>query len=241
MTASIQTYARIAGALFLVSAVGGGFGELFVPSQLIVSGNATATANNIVASEPLFRLGLAGYLVEGVCDVALTLLLYVLLRPVQRDLALLAVLFRLISTAVFGVSEVLFYSAPPLILSGADYLKPFSPDQLNSLAFLFLRLFGYGSSIAFLFYGAASVLLGYLIVRSGYLPRILGLLLALSGLGFVLRTILLVLAPVYASSLFLLPVAAAGLALTVWLLVRGVDVPTWEAKAARAKELPTTG
>jgi hypothetical protein len=232
---SVQTYARIAGALFLLSAIAGGFGEFFVPSQLIVAGDATATANKIMASESLFRMGLVGYVIEALCDVALTLILYVLLRPVHANLALLAVFFRLVSTAVFGVAEVLFYAAPPLILGGAEYLKTFSPEQLNTLAYLSIRLFGYGSGIAFVFYGVGSVLFGYLIFRSGYLPRLLGVLLAVSGLGFVVRTFLLVLAPASASLALLLPTVVAGLALTVWLLVRGVDVSKWREKAARVE------
>jgi hypothetical protein len=225
---SVQTYARTAGVLFLISAVAGGLGEFFVPSLLVVSGDATATANNIVASESLFRLGLAGYVVEGLCDVALTLVLYVLLRPVHPNVALLAVFFRLVSTAVFGIAEVLFYSGPLLILSGADHLKTFSPEQLNTLAYLTIRLFGYGSGIAFVFYGVGSLIFGYLIYRSGYLPRLIGVLLAISGLGFVIRTFLLVLAPAYATSALLLPTAVAGLALTAWLLVKGVDEAKWK-------------
>jgi hypothetical protein len=232
---SVQTYARIAGVLFLISAVAGGFGEFIVPSQVVVSGDATATANNIRASESLFRLGFASYLVEALCDVSLTLVLYVLLRPVHRNVALLAVFFRLVSTAVFGVGEVFFYSAPPLILGGADYLKTFSPEQLDTLAYLSLRLFGYGTGIAFVFYGVGSLVFAYLMFRSGYLPRLLGVLLAVSGLGFVTRTFLLILAPAYASSVLLVPTALAGLALTGWLLVRGVDVPRWEQRAALAE------
>src|SRR5713101_8510205 len=125
-----QMYARIAGVLFLLSLVAGGFGEFYVPSKLIVSADATATAKNINAFGTLFRLGFAAYLVEAICDIALTLILYVLLRPVRKDLALLAAFFRLVSTAIFGTAE-LFYFAASLILGGADYLKTFSPDQLN--------------------------------------------------------------------------------------------------------------
>ena len=226
----VQTYARIGGVLFLISAVAGGFGEFFVPSQLVVSGDVTATAKNIVASESLFRMGLAGYVVEALCDVALTLILYILLRPVHANLALLAVFFRLVSTAVFGLAEVLFYAAPPLILGGAEYLKTFSPEQLDTLAYLSIRLFGYGSGIAFVFYGVGSIIFGYLIFRSGYLPRFLGALLALSGFGFVVRTFLLVLAPAYASSVLLLPTVVVGLALTGWLLVKGVDQAKWKTR-----------
>ncbi len=98
---TVQTYARIAGVLFLLSFVAGGFGEAYVPSKLIVSGDATATANNIHALGSLFRWGFAGYLVEATCDIALTLIFYVLLRPVRKDLALLAAFFGLVGTAEF--------------------------------------------------------------------------------------------------------------------------------------------
>jgi hypothetical protein len=230
----VQKYARIAGALFLISAVAGGFGEVFVPSQLVVSGDAAATARNILAANSLFRLGFASYLIEAVCDLALTLVLYVLLRPVSRDLALLAVFFRLVATATFAMTE-LFYIAPALILSGADYLKAFTPEQLNSLALLSLRFYAYGSGLFMVFYGVPSIILGYLIFRSNYLPRLLGILLALSGIGFVISSFVLILAPAYASSAFLVPTAVAGLALTGWLLVRGVDLPKWEERAAQAR------
>jgi hypothetical protein len=232
--ASIQTYARIAGVLLLISIVAGGFGEFFVPSRLIVSADATATANNIVASHSLFRMGFASYLVEAVCDVALTLILYVLLRPVRNDLALLAAFFRLVSTATFAIGE-LFYFAASLILGGADYLKTFSPGQLNTLALLSVKLYGYGSGIFMVFYGLASILLGYLIFQSGYLPKVLGVLLALGGLGFVTKSFALILAPAYASSFLLLPMVLATVSLTLWLLVRGVDVPKWKEKAALAE------
>ena len=230
----MQTYARIAGALFLISAVAGGFGEVFVPSQLVVSGDAAATARNILSSNSLFRLGFASYLIEAVCDLSLTLLLYVLLRPVSRDLALLAVFFRLVSTATFAMTE-LFYVAPALLLGGADYLKSFTPEQVNSLALLSLRLYEYGSGLFMVFYGVPSIILGYLIYRSSYLPRVLGILLALSGVGFVVSSFVLILAPAYASSVFLAPTAVAGLALTVWLLVRGIDLQKWEERAAQAR------
>lgn len=230
---SVQTYARIAGILLLVSLVAGGFGEAYVPSRLIVSGDAAATAKNIIASHSLFRLGFAAYLVEALCDIGLTLVLYVLLRPVSKNVALLAVFFRLLGTGLFAVAE-LFYFAPVLILGGASYLKTFSPDQLNSLALLSLKLYGYGAGIFIGFYGIASILLGCLMFLSGYLPRILGALMALGGIGFALSNFAFVLAPAYASPALLLPTIVAALALTVWLLVRGVDVSKWQEKAARA-------
>ena len=228
---SIQAWARMAGALFLLTIVAGGFGEFYVPSKLIVSGDAAATAKNIRAYDWLFRAGFASYLVEAVCDIALTLIFYTLLRPVRKELALLAAFFGLVSTALFAVAE-LFYFAASLILGGAGYLKTFSPDQLNTLAFLSLKLYGYGGGIFMVFYGVASMIRGYLIFRSGYLPRFLGVLLALAGLAFVTRNFALVLAPAYASDLLLLPMSIAALSLTVWFLAKGVDVAKWEARAA---------
>ena len=227
----VQTYARVAGILALISLVAGGFGEAFVPSVLIVSADAAATASNIIASKSLFRAGFASYLVEGLCDVALTLVLYALLRPVHRDLALLAAFFRLVGTAGFAVAELFYFAASPIV-GGADYLKTFSPDQLNTLALLSLKMSGYGAGIFMMFYGAGSVLLGYLIFRSSYLPRVLGVLLAISGVGFVTTTFVGILAPAYASPILLMPAALAALALTLWLLVRGVDARKWQEQAA---------
>ena len=140
---------------------------------------------------------------------------------------MLAAFFRLVSTAVFAAAE-LFYFAATFILGGAAYLKTFSPDQLNALALLSLKLYGYGGGIFMVFYGIPSILLGYLMFRSGYFPRVLGALMALGGLGFVVRNFLLVLAPAWASSLLLLPMTLAVLPMTVWLLVKGIDVRKWE-------------
>ena len=223
---SLQTYARIAGVLFLVSIVGGGFGEFYAPSSLIVPGNAAATAHNVIASNLLFRLGFLGYLTEAVCDVGLTFVLYVLLRPVHAHLAKLAVLFRIMATATFAFGE-LFYFAPSLILGGDGYLKTFSPAQLQALTLLSLNVYGLAGGLFNVFYGIASMILGYLMVRSGYFPRVLGALLALGGLGFVTGNVLLVLTPGYASPLLLVPTVLAVLLLGLWLLVRGVDIEKW--------------
>ena len=229
--ASLQTYARIAGVLFLLTFVAGGFGEAYVPSKLIVSADATATANNIHAFGSLFRWGFAAYLIEAVCDIALALIFYSLLRPVHRDVSLLAAFIGLVSTTLFAVAEF-FYFAPLLILGGGNYLKSFSPDQLNTLALLSLKLYGLGGGIFMVFYGVGWVLRGYLIFRSGYFPKFLGVLLVLGGIGFVTKNFALVLAPAYASDGLVLPMLLAGVSLTVWLLVRGVDAAKREAKAS---------
>ena len=228
---SVQTYAKVAGVLLLISMVAGGFGEFYVPTKLIVTGNAAATANNIITSNSLFRLGFAGYLVEAVCDIAISLVMYVLLKPVRKDLALLAAFFGIISTTLFAVAEF-FYIVAPLFVGGADYLKSFSPDQLSALSLMSLRFYGYGAGIFMVFYGIATFIRGYLIYRSDFLPKALGALLAIAGLAFIAKNFLLVLAPAYSSDLLLLPMPLAVLALTLWLLVKGVDGPKWAAKAA---------
>ncbi len=216
---TVQTYARIAGLLFLLSIIGGGIGEAWVPAKLVVSGNAAATADNLRHFGTLFRVGFAAYLVEALCDVALAWIFYVLLRPVQKDVALLAAFFGLVSTALFGFAE-LFYFSSSLVTNDA------------ALAMLFLRIYGLGAGIFMAFYGVASLLRGILIFRSGYLPKFLGVLLALAGVCFIAKNFLLVLAPAYASDVLLLPAFLAVVALAAWLLAKGVDLRKWEELTA---------
>jgi hypothetical protein len=228
---NVQRYARIAGALFLVSLVAGGFGEAYVPSKIMVSGDAAATAANITNFEVLYRLGFAAFMIESLCDITLVLIMYALLKPVSRELSLLAAFIGLVGTALFAFAE-LFYFAPPLIIGGAGYLKTFSPDQLNSLALLSLKFYSYAGMIFTAYYGMSWIIRACLIFRSGYLPKFLGVLMAIGGLGFVVRNFLLILAPAYASDVLLMLMFPGGLLLAVWLLVKGVDIPKWKAKVS---------
>jgi hypothetical protein len=233
---SINTYARVAGVVFLLAVVTGGFGEAFAPSHFVVAGDASATAQNISASGGLFRLGFLSYLGEAITDVTLTFLLYVLLRPVQFRLAFLAVLFRLMATATFAFAEV-FYFAPTLILSGDGYLKTFSAGQLHSLALLSLNVYGTTGNLYNAHYGIASLILGYLIIRSGFLPRVIGALWMLGGAAFVAGSVLWVF-DWPGKAFYPLPQIIALLALGLWLLVRGVDDARWSAAADRAVVQP---
>ncbi len=228
--AAIQNYAAMAGLLFLLSFVGGGFGEAYVPSHIIVAGDAAATAQNLRSSEALFRLGFIAYLVEAVSDAALALIFYVLLRPVSRDLALLAAFFGLLATALFAAAEIFYFSSLHLAGNSA-YLQAFSADQRDALALLFLKIFAYGSALFTVFYGLAWMIRGYLIVRSGYLPKLLGALVAFGGFSFAARNVLFVLAPAYASNYFLLAIFPGAVLLAFWLLIRGVNVHKWEKAA----------
>jgi hypothetical protein len=227
---NVQTYARVAGVLFLLSFLAGGFGEAYVPSRLIVSNDAAATAANIKAFDFLFRAGFAGFLIESVADTVLSLIFYVLLKPVSKELSLLAAFFGLVGTTLFAVGE-LFYFMAAHILGGANYLKTFSPDQLNTLALLSLKFYAYGAAIFTVYYGLAWIVRGTLISQSSYLPKFLGVLMIIGGLGFITRNFVLILAPAYASGALLLLLFPGGLLLTAWLLVRGVDVDKWQERS----------
>jgi hypothetical protein len=168
----ILTTARIAGLLYLVVAICGGFAE-FVRTSLIESGDATATARNILDNEWLFRVSFASDLVAFSADVALALLLYALLRPVNATLALLAAFFRLAQGAVLGINLLNQFFAL-LVLSGESYLDVFEPSQLDALALLFLEAHGYGYLIGLVFFALSNLVLGYLVLKSRFLPWILG-------------------------------------------------------------------
>jgi Domain of unknown function (DUF4386) len=228
---SVQTYAKLAGLLILLSFIGGGFGEAYVPSKLIAANDAAATVENLKVSDYMFRLGFAGYLVEACCDVTLALIFYVLLKPVHRYVSLLAAFLGLIGTATFAAAE-LFYFAPTLLLRGGAYLKSFSADQLSTLALLSLNLFGLGAVIFTVFYGLGWVLRGYLMFRSGYFPKFLGVLMALAGLAFIVSNFMVVLAPHYNASWLPAFMVPGALLLTVWLLIKGVDLRKWGEKTA---------
>jgi hypothetical protein len=232
-TNNIQSWARLAGVLGLLTLIGGGFGEAYVPSVIMVAGDAAATARNILGSESLFRWGFAGYLLEALCDAGLTLAFWVLIRPVDRNLAVGMVVFRIISTCGFAAAMVVWFGAL-LALKGSTALAAYPQEQLEALAYLLLRISGFGQALFSMFYGIANIMFGWLIYRSGYFPRLFGVGFAIMGIGFTLRTFLLVLAPAYASPLLLATAAVAFPPFVVWLLVKGVDIPKWRARTQLA-------
>ncbi len=222
----IQTYARLAGVLGLITVVAGGFGEVYVPGAVFVSGDAAETAQRILGNEALFRWGFASYLVEALCDAALTMAFWVLVRPVHRNLAMLMVVFRIISTCGFGAAQVLYFGALPT-LQGAHLVATVHPAQMEALAYTLLRIAAFGGSLFSTFYGAANIVLGWLIYRSGYIPRVFGVAIIIMGVAFAVRTFLLILAPAYASGLLLVTAAVAFIPFILWLLVRGVNEEGW--------------
>jgi uncharacterized protein DUF4386 len=229
---SPQVYARFGGILYLLIIVAGALGEIFIRGKLIVPGDAVSTANHIMASQSLWRIGIAGDIMMHVFDVPLMLVFYVLLKPVNKNLALLAVLFNLIQTTVL-VANKLNLLMPLFLLGNAEYLKAFEPNQLYAVTYLFVKLHDYGFGVGLIFFGCECLVLGYLIFRSGYFPRILGVLMQIAGLSYLTNSFTLILAPAYAGTIFpVLVLALIGeLSLCLWLLVKGVNVEQWEKRA----------
>lgn len=226
--------ARVGGVLYLLIIVLGALGEAVVRGSIVVPGDATATAANLRSMEWLWRLGVAGELVLLTCATALALILYVLLRPVSRDLALLAVFFNLVCIAIEGVAAVSL-AAALFPMTGAAYVDAFTPEQLNVMALLSVRTHSAGFGIALIFFGVECVILGYLIARSGYMPRIIGVLMQIAGVCYVINSFALLLSPPLSSRLFpaiLIPALIAELSLALWLLVKGVRPDNWDSSVS---------
>jgi hypothetical protein len=234
--------ARIAGLLYLLVTAAGPF-ALWVRSITIVRGDAALTAASILASESLYRLGVAAELLAALCYVGVTLLLYDVFRPVSRSVSFRAALLGY-AGCVTGAVMCLNLLAPLVILRPAPYLSVFSAEQRQAVAFLFTRLFAQGSTISFLFFGCYCLTLGYLVLRSTFLPRVLGALLMAAGIGWLTNSLATLLGVPLALSTVALAVGAIGEgAFTLWLVARGVDVARWnaQAKAARESELADLG
>lgn len=230
----LQAYARTCGILYLYIVVVGISSETFVRSRLVVPSDPAATAANILANESLFRLGFSGELLQLAFDVVIAVLLYVLLRPVHRNIALVAALMRLSCAIVLSVASISHFAALRLIEAPA-YLADLEPGQLNGLAVLAMRLHADAYGIALVFFGFACLALGYLIYRSGYLPKAIGVLMAIAGLGYLVNSFGLFLDPAFAARLFpaiLMPALVAELALSLWLIFKGVDAAGWSARKA---------
>jgi len=230
---SPRRLSRIGGVLYLVIIALGLLGETVVRGGIVVPGNAAATAANLRSMEWLWRLGFAGELVLLICAVTLTWIFYVLLRPVSKELALLATFFNLVSIAI--EAAVALYLATALFpLGGAGYLKAFAPEQLYALASLSLRAHDYGFGVALVFFGCTCLILGILIFRSGYLPRAVGVLMQVAGASYLLDSFALILAPGFAARIFpaiLVPAFVGEASLCVWLILRGVNEAEWNRRA----------
>jgi hypothetical protein len=229
---SPRTKARLAGAFYLVTILTGIFAQGFVSGRLVVPGDAAATATNILSHEGLYRLGFAIYMLEMVSQIITTVLLYDLLKPVNRSVSLLAAVLGLVGCGIKTMSR-LFYFAPLLILGGTHYLSVFSGEQLSAISLFFLRVNDIGAGIALVFFGFYALLKGYLVIKSTFLPHALGWVTVLGGIGW-----LAYLSPPFGDRVFSI-IALVGivgaLANIAWLLVVGVNEQRWREQASAAE------
>ena len=223
-TTSMKTNARMAGVLYLIIIVCGLFSEVFVRSGLIIPGDVTATADNITTNQGLFRIGFISDLIMVMSDVGVALLFYLLLKPVNNGLSMLAAFFRLAQATILGLN-LLNYYMPLLLLNDGNYLSSFTGDQLNSLAVLFLNAHSYGYLISGVFFGFSCIVLGYLMYKSESFPNWLGILIVAAGFSYLIDCFTNFMAPQYAnvSEVLVMTVAVVSeLSLCLFLLIKGV-------------------
>jgi hypothetical protein len=228
--------ARIAGFLYLLLAIPGPFSLMYVPGKLIVSGNAAATAGNIMEHEMLFRLGILGILLSGITFVLLAMSLYRLFSGVNKTHASLLVVLVAISVAISYLVELNQLGAL-LLLRGGDFLAVFDQPQREALAFLFIKLHGQGITINEMFWGLWLFPFGWLVMKSGFLPRILGAWLIVNGVAYVAMSCTALLFPQYGNLAYRIatPILFGEMAIMLWLLIKGVKVEPLVLSTSRAE------
>jgi hypothetical protein len=225
---NLNKTARFAGVLYLLVAVCGIFNVMVGPESLITPGDAATTVNNIMDSESLFRLSIVSDVIGQTAHIWLVLALYKLLKPVNNNHAVLMVILGLVGVPI-AMLNLLNHFAALLLLSGADYLTVFTVDQLQALVMFFLDLLGHGFQIAYIPWGLWLFPLGYLVFKSGYIPKILGVLLIIGCFGYLIDFVTLLLFPNFVeirSFTFI-----GELLLPLWFVIKGVNVEQWEKRA----------
>ena len=229
---SPQKIGRVAAFVFLIIFFLGMSTELFIRPGIIVPGDAAATVKNIAASEALFRLSLVSDLIRQALLMVLPLVLYKLLKPVNKNIASLMVVFSLICIPISTLNELNHFAAL-LLSSDAGYLTAFKADQLNTQVMFILELHKYGTYISQVL-SFWIVLLGYLVYKSGFLPRILGILLMLGGLCYTVQGVLFFLYPNLNLMIFGLFAFVGELLFYLWLMIKGVNVEEWQNQALKS-------
>lgn len=237
---SPQLLARLAGVLYLVTILLGGGEQVLVRGRIVVPGDVAATAANLGSMEWLWRFGIASEMVIGICTILLSWILYVLLRQVHKDLALLAVFFALVAVAVETAAALRLLEAL-LPLGNPAYRETFTAAQLATLSNWSIRAHGSGFGNALLCFSPFFFVVGYLIYKSGYLPRTIGLLYLIPGVSYLTSSFALILAPHFAHRYYFViagPALIGEGALCLWLLFKGVDVRRWDAATADHRATP---
>jgi hypothetical protein len=231
LTEHPRLLARIAGALYLIITGCALFAYLYVRNRVIIADDMTQTAANFLAQEQLYRGGFAAAVIVVICNLPLGLVLFELLKVVNPRIALLALVF-IIASATLEAVNLFNYIEPLFTFSLPEYVRAFGPEQLQALARGPIKMFGYGLSVSLAFFGVFCVLIGILIFRSKFFPRILGLLMIVAGLTYWMNSFRLFLA---------LPIPylpwvtlVSELSLALWLVVVGVNEPKWRAQASKA-------
>ena len=212
--------------LYPIWAVVGLFSIIYVPITLIVVEDAAATASNILANESLFRMGIAGSLITQLIFIFVVLVLYKLFKPVDKNHASLMVIFALVGVPI-AMLNTLNRVAALLLLSGADFLKVLGADQLQALMMFFLNLNEQGVIIASIFWGLWLFPLGYLIYKSGYFPKIVGVLVAMAGFGYLIGSFTYILLPNYEAIATVLELMTVGeTVFMIWVVLKGAKIPS---------------
>ncbi len=230
--------ARLAGFLYLMLIVFGVFAEFFVRQRLITPGDAAATANNIMASESLFRIGFVSDLISATVWLLLPLALYKLLKSVNKNQASLMVIFVVVGVAIQFLNMINQFAAL-LLLGGADYLKVFETSQLQALAMFFLNMHKYGYIIPQIFHGLWLLPLGLLVFRSGFYSRVFGVLLIIACVSFLVDEFIRFLLPSYGDTIAFivtLPAVVGEFSFCGLLLIRGVNVEKWKERTSQYTE-----
>lgn len=232
---SPQFYARVGGMLYLLIIAAGLFAEVLGRERFIVAGDGAATAGNIMARPFMFRLGIAADLTTFLCAVALSVILFALLEHVSRTAALLMLTFNLVQDAIGSLNALNIY-LPLQLLGGAESLKAFNPQQLQALAIVSLNAHEVGFAVALMFFAFSCIALGYLIFTSGFLPKALGLLMAIAGGSYLVNSFVRILFPrltAIVSPPILLFALIGELSFAMWLTVKGVNAVAWHEKTGR--------
>ena len=223
--------AIVAGFSFLIMTIAAIFAIYFVLDNLKVPGDAAATANNIMASETLFRVGICSLIIVLICDLVVAWALYVFLIQVNKSLSLLTAWLRMVYAAFLGIA-LLNFVIILLLLSGADYLIAFDTAQLHAQVLLFLNAFNDIWAIGLVIFGLHLFLLGYLVLKSGFIPKILGILLIIASLGYLISNLATLLLPRYENYkaiiefVFIIPMFGGEIGLALWLLFKGGKIPS---------------
>jgi hypothetical protein len=233
---SARRKARIAGLLYLGCTIAG-FANLSIENGIIVRGDAAASMAHVMSAEPLFRVGILAEVLGAAFYVGVTALLYELLKPVSRTASLAAALFSLVGCAVGAGGAVLLLT--PFLLLGGDVhaLASFTPLQLQALAMTAVRLEGQTYDVSMMFFGVYCTLIGILVFRSGFMPRLVGALMVFAGVGWLTDTWTILLDPPLARAFateWMIPGSIGEISLMLWLLFVGLNGPRWESRAAMA-------